>query len=249
MYDVRLENVHKLFGSRIVLDNISLRIPRGTIFCIVGPNGAGKTTMLRIISTLMRPSRGEVYIRDLRVDYSNISSLIEIRKMISYLPEEADTYSRLTGLEYLRFFAEIHNVKEEEVEFGVRLSGLSREVLNKKTGTYSKGMRRRLMLARTLMIKPQIAILDEPTSGLDVFSAVGLREVIKHFSSTLGRTIILSTHNMLEAEDLCHHIALLNEGRIIFSGTPVEIITKTSSENLEEAFVKLVKVSSSAKTS
>ncbi|MEM0043308.1 MAG: ABC transporter ATP-binding protein [Sulfolobales archaeon] len=244
-----LEGVYKIFGSKTALNNISLKIPKGSIFCIVGPNGAGKTTMLRIMATLMKPSKGFVYIRGRKIDYEDLNSLIEARKLITYLPEDSDTYSRLTGLEYLRFFAEVHSLGEEDLDFGIYLTGLSRDVLKRKTGTYSKGMRRRLMLARALMVKPQIAILDEPTSGLDVFSSVGLRKVIKEFSAELGRSIVLSTHNMLEAEDLCSEIALINEGRLIFSGSPEEIIRKTGSRNLEEAFVKLVEVGGDVQTS
>ncbi|MGC9010024.1 MAG: ABC transporter ATP-binding protein [Sulfolobales archaeon] len=237
--DVKLKSVSKVIKGRVILDKIDLEVPRGTIFCLVGPNGAGKTTTMRIIATLMRPSEGDVYIANQKIDYRNPSLLQRIRKILTYLPEEADTYSRLTGLEYLRFFADIHGVSEEDLRFGIEISGLSIEDLKRKTGTYSRGMRRRLLIARALMSRPQIAILDEPTSGLDVFSSVKVREVIKRFSREYNKTVILSTHNMLEAEDLCEIVALINKGRIVFSGEAVEALRKTGSSNLEEAFVKL----------
>ena len=242
MIDVRLVSVSKVIRGKKILNEINLEVPRGSIYCVVGPNGAGKTTTLRIIATLMRPSSGEVYINNEKIAYGNTSQLQRIRRLIAYLPEEADTYSRLTGLEYLRFFADIHKIPEEDLELGIELTGLSKEDLKKKTGAYSKGMRRRLMLARTLMVKPQIAILDEPTSGLDVFSSVKIRDVIKRFSRELGKTIILSTHNMLEAEDLCQRIALINQGRVVFSGEPRRAIEITGASNLEEAFVRLCEV-------
>ena len=234
-----LISVVKILGGRTILGNINLEIPRGSISCLVGPNGAGKTTTMRIIATLMRPSSGEVYIANEKIDYRDQDTLQRIRKMLTYLPEEADTYSRLTGLEYLRFFADIHGASREDLELGIEISGLSINDLRRRTGTYSRGMRRRLLIARALMIKPQIAILDEPTSGLDVFSSVKVRDVIKRFSKEFRKTVILSTHNMLEAEDLCERIVLINRGRIVFSGEAREAIEKTDTSNLEEAFVKL----------
>ncbi len=237
--DVKLDSVSKVIRGKVILDKIDLEVPRGSVFCLVGPNGAGKTTTMRIMATLMRPSGGDVYIVNEKIDYRSLSLLQKVRRILTYLPEEADTYSRLTGLEYLRFFADIHGISEEDLKFGIEISGLSAEDLKRKTGTYSRGMRRRLLIARALMSKPQIAILDEPTSGLDVFSSVKVREVIKRFSREYGKTIILSTHNMLEAEDLCERIALINKGRIVFSGDPEEALKKTSSSNLEEVFVKL----------
>jgi len=237
--DVMLISVVKILGGRTILGNINLEIPRGSISCLVGPNGAGKTTTMRIIATLMRPSSGEVYIANEKIDYRDQDTLQRIRKMLTYLPEEADTYSRLTGLEYLRFFADIHGASREDLELGIEISGLSINDLRRRTGTYSRGMRRRLLIARALMIKPQIAILDEPTSGLDVFSSVKVRDVIKRFSKEFRKTVILSTHNMLEAEDLCERIVLINRGRIVFSGEAREAIEKTDTSNLEEAFVKL----------
>ncbi len=237
--DVKLVSVVKILGGRTILGNINLEIPRGSISCLVGPNGAGKTTTMRIIATLMRPSSGEVYIANEKIDYRDQDTLQRIRKMLTYLPEEADTYSRLTGLEYLRFFADIHGASREDLELGIEISGLSINDLRRRTGTYSRGMRRRLLIARALMTKPRIAILDEPTSGLDVFSSVKVRDVIKRFSKEFRKTVILSTHNMLEAEDLCERIVLINRGRIVFSGEAREAIEKTDTSNLEEAFVKL----------
>lgn len=237
---MRLVSVTKYYGSKRALEEVSLEVPRGSVFCVVGPNGAGKTTLLRIVSTLLRPSSGEVYVCGRRVVYEDPGVLASIRRMISYLPEDADTYSRLTGYEYLEFFAEIHGVGEEGLRLGIEITGLDDETLRRKTGTYSRGMRRRLMIARALMVRPRLAILDEPTSGLDVFSSVSIRRVIKEFSQRLDMTVLLSTHNMLEAQDLCHEIALIDAGRVLFRGRPVEALEKTGSSNLEEAFVKIV---------
>jgi ABC-2 type transport system ATP-binding protein len=240
LIDVKLESVYKYYGTKKALDNLSLEVSSGEVFCVVGPNGAGKTTMLRIIATLMRPSSGDVYICGEKIDYKDPKNLEKIRSMISYLPEDADTYSRLTGYEYLRFFADLYGVDPDNLRFGIEITGLEDDVLRKKTGTYSKGMRRRLLIARTLMVMPKIAILDEPTSGLDVFSAVSIRRVVRDFSLKMKKTIILSTHNMLEAQDLCDTIALIYNGKIIFRGRPEEAMKNTFSSNLEEAFVKIV---------
>ncbi len=235
-----LIGVYKVYGSRTILHDINLQIYSGEVFCLVGPNGAGKTTTLRIMATLVKPSRGHLrfFGKHIRGD----GDILDVRRKITYLPEESDTYFRLTGYEYLEFFAKLYDQDNysEIVELGVEISGLSREDLSKKTGTYSKGMRRRLLLARSLMVRPKIAILDEPTSGLDVFSNVAIRSRIREFTDRYGTTIILSSHNMLEVMSICDRVSLIDRGRIIYTGTPDEAIERTGARDLEEAFIKLV---------
>lgn len=236
-YSVELVDVWKRYGSRDVLRGISIRVRRGEVYCLVGPNGAGKTTTLRIMATLAKPSRGRVRILGYDINTGDLSAL---RRRISYLPEEADVYSRLSGLEYLRFFAELYGLGSDAIEMGVKISGLSREDLARRAGTYSKGMRRRLLIARALMTRPELAILDEPTSGLDIFSSIQVRESIKQFSREHGASMVISSHNMLEVEYLCDRVGLISGGEIIGEGTVEEIKRSTMSRNLEESFVKLV---------
>jgi len=236
---VEFIDVRKSYGSREVLRGISFRVAPGEIYCLVGPNGAGKTTTLRIAATLAKPTSGSV--RILGVDLRENRDLPSIRRRISYLPEEADVYSRLSGLEYLRFFAELYGLDvEKALDIGIRISGLSINDLRRRAGTYSKGMRRRLLIARVFMSEPRLAILDEPTSGLDVFSSLQVREAIKEYSKPTGSSVILSSHNMFEVEYLCDRVALINNGVIVGEGSVEEIKRITGAKNLEESFVSLV---------
>lgn len=240
MSAVEVKNLVKRFGNIYALRGISFRVEIGEIYGLIGPNGAGKTTTMRILATLLRPTSGtaKVFGRDV------VEEAEEVRKLISYLPEDAEPYARLTGYENLLYFARIVAGSEEEAksmaELGAEISGLG-DALYRKAGTYSKGMKRRLLLARTLMIRPKLAILDEPTSGLDVFAAIDIRNLIESYAKKHNITIILSSHNMLEVEYLCTRIALICNGKILITGTPRDIMSKTSSRNLEEAFTKLVR--------
>jgi ABC-2 type transport system ATP-binding protein len=166
-----------------------------------------------------------------------------VRELIAYLPEEAGAYKNLSGEEYLKFMgkftAERGQALEEIVRSAEQISGLGNR-LKDKVKTYSKGMKRRLLVARALMTKPKLAILDEPTSGLDVLHSVHVREIIKTYVEEHGVTVLLSSHNMLEVEYLCGKVALIDHGRIVAEGTPEELKSKNNVENLEEAFAKVV---------
>lgn len=237
---VKLINVKKRFGKIAALRGVTLEVNEGEVFGIIGPNGAGKTTTLRIIATLVRHDEGFVSV----LGWELPKKKEVVRKYIAYLPEEAGLYHNLTGWENLLYFAMIYARDVDEarqmVEVGAEIAGLNKDVLRRKAGEYSKGMSRRIAIARTLMCKPKIAILDEPTSGLDVFSAVYVREVIKEYATKLGITVILSSHNMLEVQYLCDRVALIHEGRVLTVDTPSNIMKHTDSGNLEEAFIKLV---------
>ncbi|MCX8184758.1 MAG: ABC transporter ATP-binding protein [Sulfolobales archaeon] len=235
---VRVSNLRKLFGRVEALRDISFMVFRGEIFGVVGPNGAGKTTLLRIIAGLMKPSSGEVEVLGRRVP----NDVSEIRKYISYLPEEANLYSKLSGVENLRLFAMAyvgHESIDEVVKVGFSIAGLNPRDLERRAETYSKGMIRRVAVASTLMVKPQLAILDEPTAGLDVVSARYVRDVIKHYAREFGTSVIFSSHNMFEVSRVCDRIALIHSGRVIAIDSVSEILSKVGAEDLEEAFVKL----------
>ena len=238
---MEVENLVKIFGNIRALDGLSFRIKPSEIYGLIGPNGAGKTTALRIAATLILPTSGsaKVYNHDV------VSEASEVRKLIAYLPEEAGAYKNLSGDEYLRFMAKFNSenneVLEETIKSAVKISGLGNR-LRDKVKTYSKGMKRRLLVARVLMTKPKLAVLDEPTSGLDVLHSVHVREIIKQYVKKQGVTVLLSSHNMLEVEYLCERVALINHGKIVAEGTPEELKSKNKVENLEEAFAKVVNV-------
>lgn len=238
MEALSVKDVHKMYGEREAVKGITFSVNEGEIFGLIGPNGAGKTTTLRMISTLLKVSSGtiEVYGKDVTKESS------EVRSMISYLPEDAGAYKDLTGRAYLNFMANFFASGENQrkmVERGIAISKLG-ERIDSKVSTYSKGMMRRLLIARAIMPNPKLAILDEVTSGLDVVNAYEVREVIREIARS-GVSIIISSHNMFEVELLCERVAMINDGRIVMEGTPEELKRRYDAPNLEEVFVKVVK--------
>ena len=240
-YAVRAEGLVKVFGEVRALDGLSFYVARGEIFGLIGPNGAGKTTALRIVSTLLLPTSGKVEVFGLDV----VDNASEVRKVLTYLPEEAGAYPNLSGREYLVFMAKFKAKDKREakkfVEEAAAISGLG-ERLRDKVKTYSKGMKRRLLVARALMSRPKLAVLDEPTSGLDVLHSYHVREIIKRHVKEHEVSVLLSSHNMLEVEYLCDRVALINKGKIVAEGSPKALKEKFESENLEEVFAKVVKI-------
>ncbi|MBA3045356.1 MAG: ABC transporter ATP-binding protein [Candidatus Thermoplasmatota archaeon] len=235
---VEIKNLSKHYKNVIALSELSLDIRQGEIFGLIGPNGAGKSTTLKILTTLLTPTSGSATI--FGVDVSENPKLV--RTMISYLPEEAGSYKQLTGREYLEFMAGLLELPDEQsraevVKRGVGIASLG-ERIDDKTKEYSKGMRRKLLIARALMSKPRLAVLDEPASGLDVKHAYYVRGIVKEYVRDIGITVLLSSHNMLEVEYLCDRVGLLDEGKLLDVGTPKELIAKYSAENLEEVFIK-----------
>ncbi|MDY6985094.1 MAG: ABC transporter ATP-binding protein [Candidatus Thermoplasmatota archaeon] len=238
MIAISVEGLEKNFGSVKAVDGASFSVSAGEIFGLIGPNGAGKSTTLRIVSTLLQPSNGSVNV----FGHDVVKEASEVRKLISYLPEDAGAYKNLKGIEYLNFMAEffVKNREEREqmVKRAVELSALG-ERLNDKISTYSKGMMRKILVARALMIKPKLAILDEPTGGLDVLNAREVRDTVKRFAKE-GTAFLLSSHNMLEVDFLCDRIALIDRGRIVETGKPAELKEKYKAANIEDVFVEVI---------
>lgn len=236
---VEAKNLVKDFGSVRALDGLSFTIKKGEIFGLIGLNGAGKTTTLRITSTLLTPTSGTVTV----FGHDVVKEASKVRNLITYLPEEAGAYKNLSGFEYLKFMANFRtNDKakiEELVEGAAEISGLGDRLKDKVKG-YSKGMKRRLLVARALMTKPKLAILDEPNSGLDVLHSVHVRKLIKRYAKEYNVTVLLSSHNMLDVEYLCDRVALVNKGKVVVKGTPAELKTKYGAVNLEEVFGEVV---------
>jgi len=236
MAAVEVKNLVKHYGSTEAVKGISFTVNEGEIFGLIGPNGAGKTTALRIISTLLQITSGSITI----MEYDVKKKPEEIRKLISYLPEDAGAYKNLTGRAYLKFIASFFETKKIDnmVENGITIADLG-DRIDDKVDTYSKGMKRRLLVGRALMINPKLAILDEPTSGLDVINAQEIRKIVKNTAKT-GTAVLLSSHNMLEVEYLCDRIALIADGIIVEKGRPKTLMEKYNANNIEEVFVKVV---------
>ena len=236
---VEAKNIVKDFGNVKALDGLSFTIKQGEIFGLIGLNGAGKTTALRITATLLLPTSGTVTV----FGHDVVKEAAEVRNIITYLPEEAGAYKNLSGMEYLKFMANFRTNDKEAiqklVDSAAEISGLGDRLKDKIKG-YSKGMKRRLLVARALMTKPKLAILDEPNSGLDVLHSVHVRTLIKRYAKEQGVTVLLSSHNMLEVEYLCDRVALVNKGKVVVEGTPEELKKKYSAVNLEQVFGEVV---------
>jgi ABC-2 type transport system ATP-binding protein len=238
MLAIEVKDLVKDYGNLRAVNGISFEVNEGEIFGLIGPNGAGKTTTLRIVSTVLTPTSGEVKILGFKLGKDND----RIREYISYLPEEAGAYKNLTGSVYLEFMANFYAKDEEDkktiMERGIEIAELGDRLKN-KVSTYSKGMARKLLLARSLMTMPKLAILDEPTSGLDVMNSLEVRNLIKSFVKN-GVTVLLSSHNMLEIEFLSDKVALIDKGNILEVGKPAELKQKYNARNLEEVFMGVV---------
>ena len=233
-----VNDVHKVFKETEAVKGVTFNVREGEIFGLIGPNGAGKTTTLRMISTLLDISSGSitVYGKDVMTESE------EVRKMISYLPEDAGAYKDLTGRAYLNFMADFFAQGDEKkamVEKGISIAKLG-DRIDSKIDTYSKGMKRRLLIARAIMFKPKLAIMDEVTSGLDVANAFEVRDIIRNVVKE-GTSVIISSHNMFEVELLCERVAMINKGLVILEGTPQELKERYDAANLEEVFMKAVR--------
>ncbi len=233
-----VRDFHKSYGKYVGVGGISFNVKHGEIFGLIGPNGAGKTTTLRVLSTLLTVTSGDLVIYGKSV----VKEPNEVRRIISYLPEDAGAYKNLTGRQYLDFIASFFANGEDRrnmVSRGIEMTGLD-ERIDSKVDTYSKGMMRRLLISRAIMTKPKFAIMDEVTSGLDVVNASEIRQIIKDMAKS-GVTILLSSHNMFEVEHLCDRVALINQGKIVAEGAPSDLKRRYNTTNLEDVFTKVVK--------
>ncbi|MBE0476194.1 MAG: ABC transporter ATP-binding protein [Coriobacteriia bacterium] len=232
-----VEGLSKSYGALRAVRDVSFSVSEGEVFALIGPNGAGKTTALRVVSTILRPSSGSVVVDG----QDAVREPERVRGIISYLPEEAGAYKNLTGEGYLRFMAELYLSDRAERDSALRtarrIAGLG-DRLRDKLGSYSKGMTRKVVLARALMTRPRLAILDEPTSGLDVINALEVRDTVKAFAAD-GMAVLLSSHNMLEIEYLSDRVGLIDAGTLLEVGAPAELRSRYGAANLEEVFAKV----------
>ncbi len=239
VYAIRMEKVKKIIGKKVILKEINLGIERGTVHVLAGPNGAGKTTTLRVMLGLLKADDGRIKVLGASPGDSHWS---KVRRLIGYLPEDASLYDRLTGIENLYYYAMLYTggKREEALELvrnGAKISGLSKNVLEKRTGGYSKGMKRRLLIARTLMHKPLLAVLDEPTSGLDIRSAINVRRLLRDLARE-GSTLIVTTHNLLEAQYIADQVSFIDRGKVVCTCNVNEALDMFNANNLEEAFIR-----------
>ena len=208
----------KYFDDFLAVDQVSLAVGEGEVLALLGPNGAGKTTTVRLLTSILRPSSGTAAVAGFDV----VEQAQQVRASVGVLTENHGLYKRMKAVEYLNFFGQIHGLDEQ------RRSQRSQKLLTdfglgedsgRRIGEFSKGMRQKLALARTLVHEPSVLLLDEPTSAMDPESSRLVRDAIKDLRSS-ERSIVICTHNLAEAEELADRIAIIRRGKIIASGTP-----------------------------
>lgn len=235
MNAIKLTNIVKKYKDKTVVNNINLNIKEGELFSLLGTNGAGKTTTIKMISTLIKQNSGTIKV----LGYDTIKDYKIIRNKINVSPQETAVAMNLTVYENLDFMANVYQIKnkKDKIDNLIKTFKLE-EVLKQKAKTLSGGYMRKLSIAISLINDPKILFLDEPTLGLDVLSRKELWNTINTLKGKI--TIILTTHYMEEAESLSDRVAIMNKGNIIEIGTPKEIISKTKTKNMEDAFVSLI---------
>jgi ABC-2 type transport system ATP-binding protein len=219
---IHLKNLTRCFGENTAVDQLSLEVQAGEIFGFLGHNGAGKTTTVRLLNGVLEPHGGSARVLGL----DPIADGPALRARTGVLTESASLDTRLTARDNLQIYADLFGVPREIVNLRVdellQFFDLS-ESADAKVTTFSTGMRQRLALARTLLHDPEILFLDEPTSGLDPVAAHQVNELIDSLSSKKGRTVFLCTHNLVEAQNLCDRVAVLEHGRLVALGKPAEL--------------------------
>ncbi len=220
---IEVVDLTKYYGSFLAVNGVSFEVKKGEIFGFLGPNGAGKTTTVRTITGVLRPSSGEI--RVLGYDMLDEREKIKARERMGIVPEMANPYVDLTAMQNLRLMGELYGMERREIEKRsielLKLFGLY-EKRNVKVRAFSKGMRQRLILAMAMISDPELLILDEPTSGLDVISARLIKDVIREEKRN-GKTIFMTTHNMVDANELCERIGIIRRGRLIAIDTPEKL--------------------------
>lgn len=236
---IRIEQVSKSYDGKVkAVDDISLEIKGGEIFGFIGPNGAGKSTTIKMMTGILEPDAGSIYVNGANVEKEEIKA----KMSFGYVPDDPNAFLRLKGIEYVNFMADMYGVaKEDRIE---RIQGMAErfeltDALNSRIQSYSHGMRQKIVIMGALIHKPPVWILDEPMTGLDPKSSFLLKEMMKEHVKG-GNTVFFSTHVLEVAERLCHRIAIIDKGKIIFCGSLEELKEKKMGEgSLEELFLEL----------
>jgi len=212
---IQVNGLTKDYGARRAIDDLTFDAEQGEIVGFLGPNGAGKTTTMRILTGYMPPTEGTATV----AGYDIVEESLEVRKRVGYLPETVPLYNDMTALEYLKFMADLRKIPDSEERAYETLERVNlEERANSYIGNFSKGMRQRIGLAQALIHRPEVLILDEPTIGLDPAQVVEMRHVIREIGK--DRTVLLSTHILSEAQNICDRVLIINKGKIVAEDTP-----------------------------
>jgi ABC-2 type transport system ATP-binding protein len=215
---IAVEDLRKEYGGFVAVEGSTFEVEAGEVFGIVGPNGAGKTTTLKMISGLVEPTSGDVSVAGMAADDT------DMRRDLGFLPEESPLYEEMTGTSYLKFFADLYDVPDDTANRRIHraLDRLELEHRERKIGDMSKGMKRKVAIARSLVNDPSVLVYDEPASGLDPLTTNYIIEFTRELAEQ-GKTIVFSAHNLYHVESICDRVVIMNHGKIIARGTIPEI--------------------------
>jgi sodium transport system ATP-binding protein len=235
---IKAEQLHKAFGAKVAVQDVSFSARDGEITGLLGPNGAGKTTTLRMLYTLLRPDRGRI-----TVDGLDAALLpIEVRRRLGVLPDARGLYKRLTARENIAYFAQLHGLDAELIRqrSDALIGALGmQEIAGRRVEGFSQGERVKTAIARALVHDPRHIVLDEPSNGLDVLATRSLRDFLRQLKAE-GRCVLFSTHIMQEVAALCDRIVIIGGGRVVADGTPEALREQAGERSLEDAFVKII---------
>ncbi|MBU0744571.1 MAG: ABC transporter ATP-binding protein [Gammaproteobacteria bacterium] len=238
---IRIQNLTKQFGDLVAVDNLSLEISRGEFFAFLGPNAAGKTTTIKLLTGLLKPTRGTVSIGgyDIQKDY------VQAKMMISYIPDFPYLYDKLTGLEFLDFIVNLYPCVDRQKQRKLINELLNRFGLeqhqNHLIEYYSHGMRQKLVFTAALVHEPKVMIIDEPMVGLDPYSSRLVKDILRQKAKE-GVSIFLSTHTLSVAEELADRIAIIDKGKVISVGTLKQLSESSGIRGkLEDIFLRLTR--------
>lgn len=231
------KKMHEAVGRKVAVEGVSFTAEPGEIFCLLGPNGAGKTTTLRCIATLLKPTRGSISVDG----YDTVKNGDAVRRSLAFLTNELKLDPQFSPRYLFSFFGHLHGMDDDSI--GKRRSELFGyfgidEFQDKKIHELSTGMKQKVSIAVSLVHDPDCIIFDEPTNGLDIITARAVTDYLKELKK-MGKTLVISTHIMSEAEKLCDRLAIIMGGRCAFRGTLNEVLEATGTDNLEDAFFTL----------
>jgi ABC-2 type transport system ATP-binding protein len=232
---ILVRDLRKSYGSKAAVDGVDLEVPRGSFFGFLGPNGAGKSTTIRMLTGLIPPDSGSIEI----LGYKLPGDALEIKRRIGLVPDESLLFDRLTGVEFLEFVGRMYGLdRATAVERARGLMDLFQLELDRKMiAEYSKGMRKRVAMAASLIHHPDLFLMDEPFEGVDAVGARLMKDIL-HDQIRRGATVFLTSHVLEVVERLCDRVAIIDHGRIVNSGTLEEL--RGGGESLEDAFVRIV---------
>jgi len=235
---IQIEQLHKRFGARTAVEDVSFSAHDGQITGLLGPNGAGKTTTLRMLYALLRPDSGRVTVDGIDAALQPL----EVRRRLGVLPDARGLYKRLSARENIAYFAQLHGMEPQLIRqrSDALIQALAmQDIAERRVEGFSQGERVKTAIARALVHDPRHIVLDEPTNGLDVMATRGLRDFLRQLKSE-GRCVLFSTHIMQEVAALCDRIVIIAGGRVVADGTPEALRELAGEHSLEEAFVKLI---------